>query len=42
MIGFLSIDYSSPLLPEVYFINPWLMGEKCRPIIIHNTNKALD
>ena len=41
MLGFLSIDYSSPLLPEVYLINPRLLGEKCEPIIIRDADKAL-
>ena len=30
-----------PRLPEVDFINPWLLGEKCKPIIVRNADKAL-
>jgi len=28
-------------LPEVHFINPWLLGEKCKPIIVCDADKAL-
>ena len=32
--------FSTPL-PEVYLIYPWLPGEKCKPIIICDADKAL-
>ena len=28
-------------LPEVNLINPWLLGEKCKPIIIRDADKAV-
>ena len=28
-------------LPEINFINPWLLGEECKPIIIRDADKAL-
>jgi len=28
-------------LPELYLINPWLLGEECKPIIIRDADKAL-
>jgi hypothetical protein len=27
-------------LPEIHLINPWLLGEECKPIIIRDANKA--
>jgi len=31
----------STLLPKVYLIDPWLLGEESKPIIICNADKAL-
>ena len=28
-------------LPEIYLINPWLLGEECKPIIIRDADKTL-
>ena len=33
--------FYSVWLPEVYLVNPWLMGEKCKPIIIRNADKTV-
>ena len=30
-----------PRLPEVHLINPWLLGEECKPIIVCDANVAL-
>jgi len=27
-------------LPEVYLINPWLLGEECKPLIIRDAGGA--
>jgi hypothetical protein len=27
-------------LPEIHLINPWLVGEKCKPIIVSDADKA--
>jgi len=33
------VPSSNPLL-EIYLINPWLLGEKCKPIIIRDADGA--
>jgi len=32
---------NSPWLPKNYLINPWLLGEECKPIIIRDVDKTL-
>jgi hypothetical protein len=37
----LRINNYLPLLPEVYLITPWLLGEKYKPIIVCDADVAL-
>jgi len=35
------LKYGCPLLPEIYLIDPWLLGEKGKPVIIRDADKTL-